>query len=689
MYLLGTPQARFVSPTFLLTLVFGEPRGEALAAFAMMVLGLEGAFRYARSRGATPVASMLAAPVFALSGIFALSPSLGWIGFFGFELLPWIALGVRRSLRGEAAGVAISAVAMAWCVGMGGTYAAPIAALWGAFEGVEFTLTHLRPRRWKRLATGWCFALAAGALAAGLSAVRLWPIVDTLETSERIIGGTPGNQWLILLKMLAFGPANDTQNGSFFVGGLVLPALLASLTRRRSWSLALWGTLCVWLSAGYAVRPTLFGALRELPLYTTLRYPERFLIPFALVVAVLSARGLTLLQARMRRAAARSKPRRRRFLGAWLALAGVCLAFDVGPLVTIHALHAQDRKLSIAPDYDASRPFHQSRGNRWALAYYEPMQRGSLSCWEAYPVAQSPLLRGDLPSEESVAELGAGTVVERSWTPDRIDLDVDLSRPATVVVNQNWHSGWKASAGEVQSLHGLLSVAMPAGKQSLTLRFQPRSAYGGALASLVALAGLVVLIDRTRRRASKLGWTVGIAAIAPALVVVPVVMRVHEPHFVEPPTALDGRPVIADAPTPGMQPLEAHFDSGVILEGARLSNPHPSAGTDLVLELDWRRRPDIEKGLGIFMHIEPSSGSGMNGDHVLLSSVLDLEDAPPDKTLRDVMPLWVPEDSRGKTWKVWVGLWRIRRGGERVDVTDSGQAIVDKDRVLAATFDVR
>jgi hypothetical protein len=74
---------------------------------------------------------------------------------------------------------------------------------------------------------------------------------------------------------------------------------------------------------------------------------------------------------------------------------------------------------------------------------------------------------------------------------------------------------------------------------------------------------------------------------------------------------------------------------------------------------------------------------------VLLSSVLDLEDAPPDKTLRDVMPLWVPEDSRGKTWKVWVGLWRIRRGGERVDVTDSGQAIVDKDRVLAATFDVR
>ncbi|MEO8799975.1 MAG: hypothetical protein ABI551_18910, partial [Polyangiaceae bacterium] len=50
---LGTPQSRFVSPTFLLTLVFGTLRGQALVAFLMFYLGLEGTFRYARSRGAT------------------------------------------------------------------------------------------------------------------------------------------------------------------------------------------------------------------------------------------------------------------------------------------------------------------------------------------------------------------------------------------------------------------------------------------------------------------------------------------------------------------------------------------------------------------------------------------------------------------------------------------------------------
>src|SRR5580692_3858084 len=74
MYMLGTPQARYVSPTFLLTLVFGVTRGEALTAFAMLIVGLEGTYRYTRDRGATRFGALLAAPVFALGGIFATSP---------------------------------------------------------------------------------------------------------------------------------------------------------------------------------------------------------------------------------------------------------------------------------------------------------------------------------------------------------------------------------------------------------------------------------------------------------------------------------------------------------------------------------------------------------------------------------------------------------------------------------------
>jgi hypothetical protein len=147
---------------------------------------------------------------------------------------------------------------------------------------------------------------------------------------------------------------------------------------------------------------------------------------------------------------------------------------------------------------------------------------------------------------------------------------------------------------------------------------------------------------------------------------------------------MDGTPVIVDEPLPQMPRLDVRFEGGVVMQGAAISRDNPVAGSDLVLEIDWKRDAQIDKGLGIFMHIE--GGSGMNGDHVLLSQVLDLEDAPPGKTLRDVMPLWVPEDSAGKTWKVWVGLWRVRHGGERVKVVEAGQATVDADRVLAVSY---
>lgn len=691
MYLLGTPQGRFVSPTFLFTLLFGERRAESITVFAMIVVGLEGTYRYARSRGATRFGALLAAPLFALSGVFAVSPGLGWIGFFSFELLPWIALGVRRALLRELPGVLVAAGAMAWCTGMGGTYSAPIAAVWCAFEVADFLARRARRGRMGRVAIGLALVGAAAVLAAGLAAVRLWPVADTLADAPRVIAGTAGNSLGKLLGMLFLGPHPKSGDGTFFLGALALPAVVLGLGRRRSLPMLVGAAVCAWLSAGYDAHPSLFDLLRDVPVYSALRYPERFLVPLALAFATLAARGISTAEALVRAHRQPSRPRAARAKRVLLALAALTLAANVAPMVRQHVIHADARPLSAPPDESEPRPFHQSRGNRWGLAYYEPMQRGSLSCWEAYPVPQSPSLRGDLQNEERLDDADAGTLVERDWSPDRIDLDVDLARPARVVVNQNWHSGWRANVGEVESLRGLLTVALPAGKHALALSFAPKSATGGARTSIVAVIAFALLAWRARRRgtvdARDLPWAA--AVLLPVIPAAVVAATVHERKMAEPPMTMDGRPVIADDLDEGTPRMDARFEAGVVLEAATLSDTSPRAGSDLTLELDWRREASIEKGLGIFVHITPSSGDGMNGDHVLLSGVLDIEDAPPGKTLRDVLPLWVPDDAHGKTWKVWVGLWRVRNGGERVPLTDPGNAQVDANRVLAASYVVR
>ena len=693
MYALGTPQARFVSPTFLLTLLFGETRGESLTVFTMLIVGLEGTFRYARDRGATRFGALLAAPIFGLGGIFAISPSLGWISFFSYELLPWMALGVRRAARGERRGVIVLAVAAAWCVGFGGTYAAPMAVLWCALEVVEGVAVRIRRRPLLEVGTGVGVAAAAAVLAVGLAAVRLWPIAETMQTAPRIIGGTPGNSWTILVRMFFFPLRADSDDGEFYVGFFVVPAVLLGLARRRSIGLAIGAVLWVWLSAGYALSPSLFAALRELPLYTTLRYPERFLVLLGLAAATLAARGISLLEAYVRTPRARASTRRRQrvALGA-LFVASMALVVGVGPLVAQHTLHAGSRPLAGTaqpPAQDGA--FHQSRGNRWALAYYEPMQRGSLSCWEAYPVPESPLLRGDLANEERVVEAGAGTVTERSWTPNAIDLDVSLKRPATIAINQNWHPGWRSNLGEVRSDRGLLTVSLPEGDHDLSLRFAPRSATGGALASLVAAAALAFVGWRARRaprvKTLRDGVVLALLALSPLVPALATAAAVPQQTYTQPLQTPEGQPIVADGLDEGAVRIDAKFADGVVLEAATLSNPDPAAGSDLTLELDWSRGRELDdSGIGVFVHIEPSKGTPLNGDHVLLSGMLDLDKAPPDKTLRDILPLHVPDDAHGKQWKIWVGLWRVRRGGSRVPLVDGGHALVDGDRVLAASF---
>jgi hypothetical protein len=53
-------------------------------------------------------------------------------------------------------------------------------------------------------------------------------------------------------------------------------------------------------------------------------------------------------------------------------------------------------------------------------------------------------------------------------------------------------------------------------------------------------------------------------------------------------------------------------------------------------------------------------------------------------TLRDALPDIAIE--AGKTYKIYVGVWRARRGGERLKVEDGGSATIDDNRVFVATI---
>jgi hypothetical protein len=522
-------------------------------------------------------------------------------------------------------------------------------------------------------------ALVTASLGAGLAAVRLWPVIATLRDAPRVVGGSPGSNYVDLARMLFLGTEPDGIRGQFFIGALAIPAALFAFFRRRALVLGVYGAAWAWLAAGYGVVPSIFAAMQALPVYGTLRYPERYLILFGLVVSALAARGVAITTA-----FARSARRRR---GLWRAIhlaLIVGLLANVGPLAYQHYATAATRDLAAQP-LAIEAPFHQARGNRFEIAHYAPMQRGSLSCWDAYPVPESPLLEGDAQAEESLEDPAAGRLTERAWSPDRIDLDAELDRPARVRVNQNWHAGWRSDVGEVKSERGLLVVDLPAGAHALHLRFAPRSAEGGLAVSLASFAALCgMLFWGARGRVGVLA-----AALAPPFAFVVALVTIPEPA--PPPKVMlapTGEPIVAQVIAEGAARLGVRFQGGVTLAAASITPRTGRPGETIVLELDWVRDARVDPSLGVFVHIEPPSGDAINGDHVELSQTLILDDAPSGKFLRDLLPITLPPDSAHKHWKVFVGLWRVRRGGDRVRVVDKGSASVDDDRVQVATFDV-
>jgi hypothetical protein len=561
-------------------------------------------------------------------------------------------------------------------------------ALLGIYELGEWMLDPRRDWRERRRAIGLCAFIATFAIA--IAAVRLAPLIETLRLAPRVIAGKPGMTPFAALGALV-NPVtvekgwNLASKQTYVVGAVALALAMVGLCRRRTWPLVPLGVAAFCTALGSALGPWgPFALLERLPLYSALRYPERYLIVVALVIAVLAANGLRLFEIVARR---HVWARRLVVLGA------VLLTANAGYLLLDFHVVASARLL-VHPPVELSRPFRQARGNRWLAAFYAPLSRGSLSCWDAYPVPMSPLLRGDLPAEEYLLDPTAGSVTRRHWTPSTIDLDVTLSRPAELLINQNFHTGWRSTVGQVRDHDGLLAVELPAGVEKVRLSFRPRSAIAGGVSSLVAFLIACWLIGRERRgnrvnAAPPLGgrWLT-IAAVVPlALFAIIYGLIPESPALPAPLRAPSGEDVLALRVPPDALGVGVTFGRGIVLDAVRA--PAAAAvvpGDPSMIEMDWRVAGTVPRDIDIVVSFESRGGALLGrADHDLISAALRFTDAPPGVTLRDIVPFLVPAAPGATDLDVWVGL---RDGGSHrpLHVSANNRLTRADGRVLVATL---
>lgn len=694
-YALGAPQARFLSPTFLVSLLLGPERAEVVVVFAMAVVGMEATYAWLKLRVRDAASAALVAPAFALSGHFAVAFFRGWTNFWGFELVPLVLYGITVAARGRASGVAIASLAFAIVLGFGGTFAAPLVAVAAILEGLRALLEARGPARAR--AAGM-LVLTASFMAA-LAFVRLMPVADTLEAGPRIMAGTPGHLprhlFFALAGKLDVKDGDVALLGSFYVGVAFLTLVMLGGADKKSLPAYLVMLVLLWLAAGYFRKPALFALLREVPSLAALRYPERFLWLLVLFACEPAARTLE----RLPRFAA-SPPSRAMVHAVLVAAALFTLVNEV------RAFHRVAEARLLRPILTADRPretFRQARGNRWLAAHYEAQNLGSLSCWEVHPVVESPKLRGDLAQEEYLADPTAGRVERRSFSANRVAVHAELTRASRMYVNQNWHPGWRAEPFPVVNDEGLLAVDLPAGSHDVELRFAPSSARTGAAVSGVGLVAVLALAWLGRRRGGPPTPARRLATVA--LAVSPwLAFGVAHAGSSDPPWPphvarnADGTPAVVPALPMDATPLGVAFALPVHLEGARVSGP--DALKNVAVDLFLRRTGVLPRSTAVFVHVErrgrdANAGKRAEGepddyynrDHQVVAASFYLSDAPEEAIVEDHVGVHL-DDAAAGTWDVFVAFGHVSGRRGRAKVTDARGAAVSEERVKVGSFEV-
>lgn len=700
----GAPQTRFLSPSLLLGLVFGAERAEVLTLFFFTLLGMEGMYRWLRLRVAHAGAAMFVAPVFALSGQFAVAYYRGWIQFLGFHLVPWILYGVALAARRKVSGVAIASIAFAWLIGFAGFFAAPMLAIAAVIEAVRTMLEEPREKRLESFVMLAVTALFMGAV----SWMRLWPVAETLAASPRIMAGTPGHAPRMLLNALvgtlAVKDGNTELVGSFYVGSAFLALVALGSQDRKSMRALAVVIVFVWLAEGYGRSPSLFGWVRQIPVFASLRYPERFLWLAILFASEPAANALA-------RVPMVGEGKKWRML-AWVVLGG-SLLYTIGNELATFERVAKARMLGQVTQLEPPLPFRQARGNRWYTVHVHAAGLGSLSCYETHRMPMSPLLRGDLPAEEYLAPTAvsggagkgsedAGSVKRTGWSPNKVSMHVELSRPARVLVNQNWAPGWHSSVGTTVDHDGVIGIDLPAGKTDVVLAYHPWPTFAGFGVTCTALVMIGILLARQRSRGDLLSkkerTTTAIAVVLPWVLAGAAYAGSPDPHYAPyVPTNPDRSPALVKADEEKSiegRPLGAQLELPLRVEAGRASPPDENSV--VTIEVYLRKTGTIPRSTTMFVHmirrkegnppLEKDKEDFYNADHQVVGGSFYLSDIPTGVLVRDVFGLHTTDKTGKGTWDVFVAFGHVSGRGERVKVTDPGKATIDTNRVKVGEF---
>jgi hypothetical protein len=519
-----------VSPWLPFYLAMPLPLALRVEVFGSALVSMISAWLLASRFTRSAAARGLVAVVFAVNGRWTLQLAAGHTWHLVYGLTPLVlyfydrACGAAPLLRAPRwRDTVYLGVVVAMMVYTGGIYPLPQTALLLAIYGVALSIVtrSLRP-----LGVG----LAGGAIALGLAAPKLLPILEVLSRFPRLVDSPETLDFVGFVQILVAPnqdmgmPATHVSQWGWHEWGMYVgwaPVILVTvgtiLGRGVRESPLKWAGLAALVLGLGAFDPHApWTELHKLPVFKSQHVPSRWLYPSLLFLSTVTAsvfeRGL--------RRAGRVRP--------WLEVAMLpvlaWIAYDIASVARLAMGHAfvnhmprvvestgpfhteinLPRELDYASDYaPPSLPAEMANigtiacGTFPGLNVYVRDQDGRVSGLGARGKSD-PLYRG-----EAFIPEGLGTAEIVSFSPNEITVKVTGSQAGDhVVLNQNWDGGWRANGEPALNWSDTVATQLHAPDSTVVFRYRPRYWYPGLLlcgATLGAIFYAYGLRRRSRR----------------------------------------------------------------------------------------------------------------------------------------------------------------------------------------------
>jgi len=514
MPLLAHPLSPFVTPLFVLQLIFGPFVGVNLEIPVHIAIGWIGGYLLARSLEMGRLGGLTCASVFSASSWFYLHIAVGHLEYLPAAYMPWIAFLVWQGIqRQKLLPWVLGGLLLAITFGEGGVYQCVRIVLLVWVLSLYFAVVGKTLEPIKGM-------VVLGVFSTGFAALKLLPCWDVMQLHPRQINELENNDaWVLLVGLFTRDQSwgrlavDDSQVGlpiwGFFeLGTYVSPVAVAlavlglSSSPRRALPWLLLAVLFFSLALGGPEPWYPWALIHQLPVISSERVPSRFLMGVTLPVGVIAGLGADFL-------ARRHKPLGA-ILAAGLLFVAIVDAWKVSrPNLDSPAERAAptsfgqalgDAKLSdLPPEVSPSPQFRQFFGSPWEMVGANISNLGAVYCNEGMDFSdldKRSVLGFNQPNyfgEQHLA--GPGSITVQQWTPNAISYEVDTPVDNVMTVNQNYDANWRLveGKGEVFSEDGLIAVRLPAGAQHLRLAYRSYSFSAGAVVTLVTSIAALIL----------------------------------------------------------------------------------------------------------------------------------------------------------------------------------------------------